>query len=277
MSYANLDGVKICYEIHGDGEPLLMVHGFGSKKEGHIAQTRPLSSHFKVIIFDNRGAGKSDRPPGPYSMNDYAQDMANLMDYLNLKSAYILGTSLGGMIVQHFAINFPERVKKLVVINTTPYLPLDKSGLKLYKKNQIEAYYSKLKDPEKVFFDGLRTNYSRNFAKIMRENPEEKIHGLFSARDLIENTIVDCSTPKDINNQIEAIRSHNTLEDLHKIKVPTLILCASHDRLLPKSMSMKMHEKIPNSKIIEIVGTRHNSEKEKAPIVNRHIIDFLNN
>ncbi|MFX0071051.1 MAG: alpha/beta fold hydrolase [Candidatus Hermodarchaeota archaeon] len=275
MNYANLDGLKICYEIYGEGEPLLLVHGFGTKKETYIGQIKPLSEHFKVIVFDNRGAGKSDRPLGPYTMDIYAQDISDLMDHLNLEHANILGTSLGGMIVQNFVIKYPKRVKKLILINTTAYLPMDKSGLELYREHRIKGYYSKLEDPYKYFFDTARMGYSRNFIKLMRENPNLKIHGLFSAEDLIKNTIEDIATPEDLNNQIEAIKSLSILDRLHEITVPTLILCASHDRQLPKSMSIKIHERIPNSRLIEIVGTGHSSEKEKAPEVNQYIINFL--
>ena len=114
--FTKVRGIKFCYEILGEGEPLLLVHGLGSKKETWIAQFKPFSEHFKVIRFDNRGAGKSDRPKGEYSMEMFADDIANLMEYLNIDKANIIGWSLGGMIVQNFVIKYPHRVNKMVLI-----------------------------------------------------------------------------------------------------------------------------------------------------------------
>ena len=98
MNFADVNGIKICYEIHGDGYPVILVHGFGSKKEAWVAQTSPLAEYFKVITFDNRGAGKSDRPDGPYTMEIYADDIRGLMDFLKIEKAHVLGWSLGGML-----------------------------------------------------------------------------------------------------------------------------------------------------------------------------------
>ena len=97
--YANISGLKICYEIKGDGYPLFLVHGFGVKKETWVSQFTPLSEKFKVIRFDNRGAGKSDRPSSPpYTMELFADDLKGLMDYLQINKAHIIGWSVGGMI-----------------------------------------------------------------------------------------------------------------------------------------------------------------------------------
>ena len=97
--FAEVNGIKFCYEILGEGDPLILVHGFGSKKESWIAQFKPFSEHFKVIRFDNRGSGKSHRPKEIYTMEVFADDIAGLMDYLKIDKAHIIGWSLGGMIV----------------------------------------------------------------------------------------------------------------------------------------------------------------------------------
>ena len=113
--FAELKGVKICYELKGKGYPVILVHGFGAKKEDWIAQFGPLSEKFKVIRFDNRGAGKSDRPKTPYTMEVFADDIKGLMDYLKIKKAHIIGWSLGGMIVQNFVLKYPNYVNKLTM------------------------------------------------------------------------------------------------------------------------------------------------------------------
>ncbi|MFW9876350.1 MAG: alpha/beta fold hydrolase, partial [Candidatus Thorarchaeota archaeon] len=100
-AFAHVNGIKFCYEIHGNGDPVLLVHGFGAKKESWIAQTSPLVKHFKVIRFDNRGAGKSDRPDASYTMEIFADDINGLLDHLEIEKTHIIGWSLGGMIVQN--------------------------------------------------------------------------------------------------------------------------------------------------------------------------------
>ena len=136
--FADVNGIKICYDIHGDGDPVILIHGFSDRKEHWRAQVGTLSKHFKVIRMDNRGAGKSDRPDGDYTMEDYASDIAGLMDSLGIEKSHIIGHSLGGMIAQNFAILYPNRVDKLILINTIPGLkPPGESideAIKMYSK-----------------------------------------------------------------------------------------------------------------------------------------------
>ncbi len=143
--FADVNGIKICYEVQGDGYPIVLIHGFGVKKARWIGQFAQLSEHFKVIRFDNRGAGKSDRPNEPYTMELFAEDTKGLLDSLGIEKAHIIGWSVGGMIAQHFAIKYTNNVEKLILINTIDAWPSDKSGLELYKNAQIARYEARLK------------------------------------------------------------------------------------------------------------------------------------
>jgi pimeloyl-ACP methyl ester carboxylesterase len=273
--FTEINGIKICYEIKGQGEPLILVHGFGATKEVWIAQFEPLAEHFKAIKFDNRGAGKSERPDEPYNMEMFADDIAGLMEHLNIEKAHIMGWSLGGMIVQQFALKYPEKINKIVLINTLPKWPGDEKGIEMYKNSQIDRYHKKLEDPKEAFFDGAKLGFSRKFRKEMRENPDKKFFGLFSANDLIEDTAINPSTPQDIKNQAHALGSFDVLDKLSNIKNETLILTADKDRQTPKIMNEKIHEEIPNSEIIVFEGVGHDSPREKAPEMNEKIINFL--
>jgi len=274
MNFAEVNGIKICYEMHGDGYPVILVEGYGAKKEGWIAQTPSLSEHFKVITFDNRGSGKSDRPNFPYTMDMFADDIKGLMDYLDLKKAHIIGKSLGGMIVQIFTLKYPEYVNKLVLLNTSTGYPSDQ-GPEMYKQGQIDNYYTKLKDPAKTFFESARGGFSREFRKLMQEDPKRKFHGFWSAEDIIKESIIDPTTPQDIGNQANALKGFHSLEKLYEIKSETLILGAEKDRVMSVNNQQQMHERIPNSTIKIIKGTGHSSNLEKAPEVNQILIDFL--
>lgn len=272
--FADINGVKICYEIKGKGYPIILVHGFGSKKETWRAQFDPLSKKFKVIRFDNRGAGKSDRPIMMYTMEVFADDIRGLMDHLQIKKAHIIGSSLGGMIVQNFVIKYPEYANKVVLINTNYGTP-DEQGPNVYKKFRLD-YLAKLKeDPDKTFWDGARVSYHISFRKEMEANPKKKFYGLWSPEDLIKDNTIDPPTPSDIEAQANALITHHTYERLGEIKNETLLIASSHDRVCPKSVMVEMHEKIPNSilKVIDKAG--HSSPLSRAPEVNKIIIDFL--
>ena len=272
--YAEVNGIKICYEIAGEGEPLLLVHGFGAKKENWIATFPELSKHFKVIRFDNRGAGRSDRPKGDYTMELFADDISSLMDFLDIKKANIIGWSLGGMIVQNFVLKYPEKVNKMILINSNHGFP-DESGPIVYKNMRLDEQKSKKVDHVKAWWDSTRTSYHIKFRKEMEANPSKKWYGLWSAEERIAESIINPATAEDIEMQAAALKTHNTFNRLKTIQNPSLILAASHDRLTPRSSMEEIHNQLPNSKFIVIDKAGHSSPLEKAPEVNQAIIDFL--
>ncbi len=272
--FALVNGVNLCYEIHGDGDTLLLVHGLGTKKEAWIGQTEPLAKHFKVIRFDNRGAGKSDRPDTPYTMEIFADDINGLMDFLEIEKCHIIGWSLGGMIVQNFILKYPQRVNKMVLINTNYGTP-DESGAEAYKNMRLQGLKANREDPVKAFWQSIRSDYYIKFRKQMEADPPKKWHGLWSVNDLIQMSTTDPPTEKDIIVQARALATHHTFDKLHEIKNETLLITSSHDRITPQSVMVEMHEKIPNStlKIIDKAG--HVSPRSRAPEINKMIIEFL--
>jgi len=273
--YADVNGVKLCYEVFGEGYPLFLIHGFGAKKESWIAQTPELSKHFKVISLDIRGAGKSERPQTDYTMEIFADDINALMEHLGIDKANIAGWSLGGMIVQNFILKYPERVNKLILINTNYGFP-DEGGPEVYKNMRLDEIRMKKEDPVKAWWSGARSSFYIKFRKELEADPSKKWYGLWSAEELIELSTIDPPTEKDINLQAGALKTHDTFERLNTIKSPTLLITASNDKLTPKIAMEGIHEKIPNSKLVVIDKAGHSSPLEKAPEVNQTIIDFLN-
>jgi len=277
--FADVNGIKICYDIHGDGDPIILIHGFSDRKEHWRAQVGSLSEHFRVIRMDNRGAGKSDRPDGDYTMKVYASDVAGLMDFLSIERSHIIGHSLGGMIAQNFAILYPNKVNKMILLNTFPGVkppgePIN-DFLKMYKANAIAGQKAIESDPFNAFIDGAKSSYSRKFWKMMKEEPKKVFHGIWSVEDLIDEKLNYGPTAKDLSKQAYAIAMHNTYERLHEIKNEVLIISAEKDKSAPISMGEKMHELIQKSKFIIIKGAGHQSILERAPEVNQVIIDFL--
>lgn len=270
--YANIKYIKICYEIFGEGFPVILVHGF-AKKEFWMGQIGELSKEFKVIIFDNRGVGKSDSPNEPYTMEMLRDDLKALMDFLNIKKAHLIGHSEGGMIIQHFVLKYPEMVDKLVLMSTNMGFP-DESAVELFKNNQIALYNSRLKDPIKTFYEKMKMRFSRKFFKEMEQNPEKNFYGIFSANDLLDIDNINPWTPQDILNHANALSTHNTSDLLYMIKNKTLILTGDKDRLTPKIASEQLHEKIQGSQLVVIEGG-HYFPLEKASEVNKYLLEFL--
>jgi pimeloyl-ACP methyl ester carboxylesterase len=112
--------VKIAWERHGSGTPLLLIHGLGYARWGWEPVLPGLAERFDVILFDNRGIGESDAPPGPYNVAEMAGDAVQVLDEAGVERAHVVGTSLGGMIAQELALAHPERVDRLVLACTTP-------------------------------------------------------------------------------------------------------------------------------------------------------------
>jgi pimeloyl-ACP methyl ester carboxylesterase len=272
--FALVNGINICYEIHGDGEPVLLVHGFGSKKESWIAQTQPLAEYFKVIRFDNRGAGKSDRPDGPYTMEIFADDINGLLDFLKIEKTHIIGWSLGGMIVQNYILKYPHRINKMVLINTNYGTP-DESGAEVYKNMRLQNLKLNKEDPVKTFWQSIRADYHIKFRKQMEADPSKKWYGLWSVDDLIQESLRDPPTEKNIIVQAGAIATHHTFDSLHEIKNETLLITSTHDRVTPQSVMEEIHEQIPNSTLKVIDKAGHGSPRSRAPEINQMIIEFL--
>jgi pimeloyl-ACP methyl ester carboxylesterase len=108
--------IKMYYEIHGRGEPLLLIMGLGghSLDWGWIIPQK-LADRYEVILFDNRGAGRSDQPAGPFAIEQMARDTVGLMDTLGIDQAHVFGGSMGGMVALQMALDYPKRVDKLVL------------------------------------------------------------------------------------------------------------------------------------------------------------------
>ncbi|UCF45094.1 MAG: alpha/beta hydrolase, partial [Candidatus Bathyarchaeota archaeon] len=119
MAIAQVDDIKIFYRILGDGFPLLMIHGLRDNSDNwDPTLTRGLSEKYKLILFDLPGSGRSELSNKEPSIKLFAYETSILMDTLGISKAHVMGMSLGGMIAQELALNYPEKVEKLVLCST---------------------------------------------------------------------------------------------------------------------------------------------------------------
>lgn len=122
MPFLQNNGTCHYYRVDGEGPPLLILSGWTQPLFSWFLQVRELKDRFQVVRIDNRGAGLSSAPTGPYTMEEMAADAARLLDHLEVEKCHVVGVSMGGMIAQHFALDHPKRVDRMVLISTAAHV-----------------------------------------------------------------------------------------------------------------------------------------------------------
>ena len=257
MPLARLKDININYELEGKGDPLIMIMGFTASRSGWMSQIPFFKKYFKVITFDNRGAGKSGKPPGPYSTKMMAEDTAKLMDYLGIEKAHIVGASMGGMIAQELAINHRERVMKLVLACTYA-CPAEPSEI-----TPEQAELAQLTDT-KMANTLVGMAFNRPFYRIT-----------FGLLDRIQTKFIGASGRTGIAGQRAACASHNTLDRLQSITAPTLVIVGSEDRIINPVSSDVLAGKIPGARLVKVEGGSHSFSLEMKKVFNRIVLNFL--
>ena len=262
MPKIKVQEIDLYYEIHGEGAPFIMIRGLGSTADHWVAQVPAFSKKFRVVIFDNRGIGRSDKPDIPYTIGMMAQDTVGLMDALNIRRAHVLGMSMGGMIAQEIAIRYPERVHGLVLGCTHC------GGKHLFPPDE---------EIGRLFGEYILTGSDEGFEKTLR--------ALFAQRTLKERPDMAQSyreiskrfpsSPKFLIRQFEAVQGHDSWENLVKINAPTLVLTGSEDVLVPPKNSEILAARIPKARLEIIEGGAHQFPVERADAFNHTVLDFL--
>jgi pimeloyl-ACP methyl ester carboxylesterase len=257
MPLANLDGINIHYQMEGQGEPFVMIMGFSANRSGLIPQIRFFKKYYRVVTFDNRGVGRSDKPPGPYSTRMMADDTVRLMDFLRIDKAHIMGISMGGMIAQELAINYPQRVMKLVLACT--YARQDETSGDTLE----QARFLQLPPDKKV----------SALVSLAFNKPLYRFIFGFLAR--IQTKFMGTSGRVGIAGQSEACLKHDTLDRLRLITAPTLVIVGTEDRIIKPVSSEVIAGKIPNAKLVRVEGGPHYLPFETKNVFNREVLNFL--
>lgn len=261
MPIENLNGIDIYYEVHGTGEPIVLIMGLGSQSTQWFKQVPVLSKEFQVILFDNRGVGKTARPNQPYTMNNFVNDTIALLNHLNIESANICGISMGGMISLQLVLAHPQRVKRLILLATSSKATNVDTLLKIVEQGQNL--------PLKVQAKGaVRVLFSREYSQILLN--DQSLWDEFMRR-YTENP----TTLQDFRNQASAIRHHDVRDRLQEIHKPTLIMVGTNDMLLPPNHSRFIGKRIPNAELVVLKGPGHGLTIEAAEKVNSKILEFL--
>lgn len=264
MPLAETPGLTIYYEGYAmdKDRALILVNGLGSDHREWLYQVPFFKNHFNVITFDNRGSGISDTPQGPYTTGEMADDVKALMDYLSIERACVLGVSMGGLIVQEFAIRYPESLEKLILACTSP------GGEQSLKPSEdaIGAFTSfDGKDPMASLKRMLPYLYSEKFLK---SGHREIGRFLKYASEKKQN-------PEGYMSQLAALASHSSFDRLGEIEVPVLVITGDADRLIPWKNSEILTSAMRNARLEVIKGGPHRLFAENSDEFNRRVLEFL--
>jgi pimeloyl-ACP methyl ester carboxylesterase len=262
MPYTDAPGFRMYYEEHGGGFPLLLINGLGSDHLEWLHQRPAFEARFRVVIFDNRGTGMTDVPPGPYSTAQMADDAASLLRALGIPQAHVLGVSLGGMIAQEVALRHPDLVDGLVLGCTGP-------GGELSVRPSLEAMavfsLARGEDPEAELRRMLPFLYTD---ECIRERPEE-IEGFVRRR------LDYPAPPGGYLSQLSAAVTHDASSRLEKIRARALVITGDADRLVNWENSLRLAGRIPGATMVVLPGAPHRLFAETADAFNREVLRFL--
>ncbi len=265
MPLLKINNYNIYYEVHGDNYPLLMIQGLGANLlwwgEGLIKE---ISRHFKVIVFDNRGTGRSEAPDGDFSLEDLAGDAARLLEALEITRAHILGISMGGMIAQEFALHYADKVEKLVLCASHCGGPEVVSPSSQVLK--ILAEPREGRPVIDIINDSIPILFSEDF--VRRNRPYI---------DMIIKNIIEMPVPSDIfERQLKAILLFNACGRLAGISMPTLIMHGQKDVLVPPRNGEILAAKIAGARLKLFENSAHALFSQEPALVVGELLRFLN-
>jgi pimeloyl-ACP methyl ester carboxylesterase len=254
--------ISIYYQEAGEGDPLVLLMGWGGDHTAWALQVPTLSAEFRCVAPDNRGAGQTDQPDLPYTIRMLADDTVGLLDALGIRRAHIAGLSMGGMIAQEMAINYPDRLRTLQLHATMPRVdPF------------VRAIAESLLRARAAFG---REEFVRTLlpwilsSQTYAERPE--LVELMVQR-LVENPHPASLT--GLTRQAEACWAHDTRERLGRIQCPTLITVGAEDIFVPLRFSRVLQEGIPGAELLVIEGGGHGCLWEQAEVFNTACLAFL--
>jgi 3-oxoadipate enol-lactonase len=261
MRRLRCNGVELRVEDIGAGPPFLCIMGLGASLETWVAQREAFAARYRVILFDNRGAGESECPPPPWTVPDMAADAIGVLDALGIERAHVLGVSMGGMIAQEMAIAWPERVDRMVVaVSFARPDPLRRAFL-LFRR------WARLQGADLVQ-EGV-ANLPWLVSPRVLNDPDrlEEILGVVGTMPLM--------AADAYSHQIDAILEHDTLSRLGVVGAPTLVLAAAEDVLTPLKLSSEIAEAIPGARLEVLAQGNHAVQIEDPDAFNAAVLRFL--
>ena len=255
-----VNGVELYYELHGpeEAEVLVLSNGVLMSTASWGLQTPVLAMHYRVLLYDCRGMWRSEHPQGPYTMELHAEDLAALLDALEIQAAHIAGISYGAEVSMAFALKYPERVLSLFLASG-----VSESDAVLRGFIQTWAAAAQAGNPQQLFEVSYPLNFSADYIAANRT----AIEGAASRYSLL-----------DMQAVLELLACFNRLDitqELPRITAPTLVVVGENDILKPRKYSEIIAGKIPGADLVVIPGAGHAVCLEKPALFNGLLLGFL--
>ena len=256
------DGTRIHYEVTGKSgaTPVLMIQGLGASKNAWNLQRIAMATRFRIISFDNRGAGRSDKPTEPFTLEQMADDALAVLDAAGIETAHVVGASMGGVISQIVAVKFPHRVRSLTLVCTAcRNHPWRQELLQLWAKTAADKGMIEVGKEAAQWVMSPRS-FRRLVPAFTWMGPLAVLrprHSFVSQIDAILNTREDL------------------VDQLSTITAPTMVIVGNQDILTPRGDSEEIAERIPNAELVVISGAAHGLMMEHSTTFNRILIEFL--
>jgi pimeloyl-ACP methyl ester carboxylesterase len=257
MPHLSVNATELYYEVSGQGDPILFIHGLGSSAQDWEYQVGHFAADYRVVTVDVRGHGQSAKPPGPYSIPLFASDLAALIRALDLGRVHVVGISMGGMIGFQLAVDAHDLVRSLVAANCGVDMVLRswKQRWQLYQRWLI-----------------LRLLGMKRMAEILS-------HRLFPKADQAElrEALVERWSRNDPGaywQSVKGLAGWSVSERLGEITCPVLVLAADQD-YTPVEMKEAYAQKLPRGELVVIEDSRHATPVERPEAFNRAVRAFL--
>ena len=256
------DGTRIHFEVTGKSgaTPVLMIQGLGASKNAWNLQRIAMATRFRIISFDNRGAGRSDKPTEPFTLEQMADDALAVLDAAGIETAHVVGASMGGVISQIIAVKYPHRVRSLTLVCTA-------CRNHPWRQELLQAWAKTAADNGMIEVGKEAAQWVMSPRSFRRLVPAFTWMGPLAALRPRHSFV----------SQIDAIL--NTREDLvdqlSTITAPTMVIVGNQDILTPRGDSEEIAERIPNAELVVISGAAHGLMMEHSSTFNRILIEFL--
>ncbi len=266
MPKVHANGINIYYEVTGTGKPLLLIAGLGYGLWLWHKMVPGLAKRFQVIAFDNRGAGQTDMPDGPYNVQMMAADAAGLLESLGVSRAHVLGHSMGGFIAQELALSRPDLVDRLILSSTNfggpHHLPVTPAAM--------AVMLDRSGDPLEVIRRGIAVACAPGFA----ESHPEVVQEMVAYR--LSNPVPPAQYQAQMAVGLGLISAEACFEHrLPNVQAPTLILSGEHDQVVPPGNADLLARQIPHSTVRILPGAGHVYTLEKPAEAVAVVTEFL--
>ena len=252
------NGIETNYVIEGEGPWLTMSHSLACNLSMWDEQAKLLAGKFKVLRYDTRGHGGSSAPPGPYTLDQLADDAKALFEGLGIKRTHWVGLSMGGMIGETFALKYPGFFQSMVLADTTSRRP----------PNAAEMWGERVKLAQEKGMDALvDSTLARWFTEPYRQ----------ARKDVMERIGADIrNTPvPGFVGCCQAIAKVDVLDRLKEIDCPALVIVGDEDHGTPPEMARQIHANLRGSKLVVIPSAAHLSNVEQPQAFNDALVSFL--